>query len=185
MASRHPEKVASLVYLDGGYCCAYDGPSGEPTCHQIDAAELQRKLRPLFSRPYDPALLKELLETDLPAFERDLREAQKSLFADPAVVASGPSPPTGAVEEIDTQTFAGAQKYTNISVPILAISPFPMIRPLGGSDPALRAKVAVLDEATFGPEISAFEKGLPTARVLRLSHASHGVFISNEADVLR
>jgi hypothetical protein len=42
-----------------------------------------------------------------------------------------------------------------------------------------------LDEATFEPEITAFEKGLPTARVVRLPRANHAVFPSNEADVLR
>ena len=31
----------------------------------------------------------------------------------------------------------------------------------------------------------AFESGLPSARVVRLPHANHYVFQSNEADVLR
>jgi non-heme chloroperoxidase len=31
----------------------------------------------------------------------------------------------------------------------------------------------------------AFEKGLPSAKVVRIPHADHYVFRSNEADVLR
>jgi non-heme chloroperoxidase len=178
VGSRHPEKVAGLIYLDGGYCYAYYGPSGGPTCHLTDAAELQRKLQQFFSRPYDPALLKELLETDLPAFERDLREAQKTLFAQFASQAAAPS--------LDAQIFANGQKYSNIHVPILAIFAAPHdTGPSGGNDPGAQARLDALDEATFGPEIAAFEKGLPTARVVRLPHASHVVFQSNEADVLR
>jgi non-heme chloroperoxidase len=34
-------------------------------------------------------------------------------------------------------------------------------------------------------EQNAFEKGVPSGRVVRLPHANHYVFISNRADVLR
>ena len=34
-------------------------------------------------------------------------------------------------------------------------------------------------------QAKAFESGLPTSRVVRIPHANHYVFLSNEADVLR
>jgi len=34
-------------------------------------------------------------------------------------------------------------------------------------------------------QIKEFEKGVPTARVVRLRGANHYVYLSNEADVLR
>jgi hypothetical protein len=34
-------------------------------------------------------------------------------------------------------------------------------------------------------QVNAFENGVPSARVVRLAHAGHDVFLSNEADVLR
>jgi len=34
-------------------------------------------------------------------------------------------------------------------------------------------------------QMKAFEGGMPTARVIRMPHANHYVFLSNEADVLR
>jgi hypothetical protein len=42
-----------------------------------------------------------------------------------------------------------------------------------------------MDEATIGAQVDAFEHGVPTAHVVRLPHATHFVWISNEADVLR
>jgi hypothetical protein len=41
------------------------------------------------------------------------------------------------------------------------------------------------DEANTGAQAKAFESGVPSARVVRLPHANHYVFFSNEADVLR
>jgi hypothetical protein len=41
------------------------------------------------------------------------------------------------------------------------------------------------DEADTGAQAKAFESGVPSARVVRLPHANHYVFLSNEADVLR
>ena len=53
------------------------------------------------------------------------------------------------------------------------------------NDSALRAKFEAQDTEWVGEQASAFEKGLPSARVVRLAHAKHLVFQSNEADVLR
>jgi pimeloyl-ACP methyl ester carboxylesterase len=80
---------------------------------------------------------------------------------------------------------AGERKYTNIPVPILAIFAVPhdMGIPMQG-DPATRAAFDAHDEPSTGAQARAVEKGLPTARVVRLPHASHFVFRSNEAEVL-
>jgi len=52
------------------------------------------------------------------------------------------------------------------------------------NDPAAKAYVAK-EAAWTEKQAQAFEGGLPSARVVRLPHANHYVFISNEADVLR
>ena len=46
---------------------------------------------------------------------------------------------------------------------------------------------AQMDQADAKGEAQAkaFESGVPTARVVRIPHANHYVFQSNEADVLR
>jgi non-heme chloroperoxidase len=40
-------------------------------------------------------------------------------------------------------------------------------------------------EAVAAKQVTAFEKGLPAAKVVRIPNADHFVFVSNEADVLR
>jgi non-heme chloroperoxidase len=148
---------------------------------------LQKKLEQLQlgKRPRDPKpLIQELLETTLPGFERDLRRMQKNLETTPAALRASQSPdsmPAAALAII-----AGEQKYTKVPVLILAI--FAVPHDLGAAvnkDPAARAVLEARDEETTGAQAKAFESGLPSARVVRLPHASHYVFVSNEADVLR
>ncbi|MGA8437871.1 MAG: hypothetical protein WB762_23490 [Candidatus Sulfotelmatobacter sp.] len=75
------------------------------------------------------------------------------------------------------------QKYTRIDVLILAIYALPHGR--GITDPAKRAEADARDLAFQGAMAKAFEKGLPSARVIWLAHADHYLFRSNAADVLR
>jgi non-heme chloroperoxidase len=168
VGSRHPEKVSGLIYLDAGYSYAYyDRSRGDLL---IDAAELRKKLEQ-FQPGRGPQDLRqlnqELLDTSLPEFEKKLRESQKRLQA---------RPPTSAATQplrippIHQAILAGMQKYTDLPVPILAIFAVPH-----DSDP--------VDQDTE-EQAKAFESGISTARVVRLPHADHYVFMSNEADVL-
>jgi len=96
------------------------------------------------------------------------------------LAAQASSPVSEAARAIQT----GEQKYTNIPVPILAIYALPHdLGPVG--DAAARAAFEANDEATTGAQAKAFASGVPSARVVRLPHANHFVFMSNEADVLR
>jgi hypothetical protein len=82
---------------------------------------------------------------------------------------------------------AGRQGYSAIPVRTLAIYAVP--HALGPDfkkdDPRGRARADAEDLAATGGQADAFEKGVPSARVVRLAHADHNVIISNEADVLR
>jgi len=183
VGSRHPEKVAGLIYLDAGYSYAYyDRSRGDLN---LDLLELQRKLEQLQrgrgERDQRP-LIRELLETSLPGFEKDLRELQKSLEASPPPPAASGQPPAPpfAAQAI----LAGLQKYTDIRVPILAIYALPHEPPPSSND-ADRAAAEARDLERTGAQAKAFETGLPSARVVRLRYANHYVFRSNEADVLR
>jgi len=42
-----------------------------------------------------------------------------------------------------------------------------------------------MDLARTGAQAKAFETAVPSARIIRLPHANHFLFQSNEADVLR
>ena len=127
VGSRHPEKVAGLIYLDAGYQYAYWAPS--------TGAVL---IRPGNEHPVTPSQAIQL----------------------------------------------GKQKYTEIRARALAIYAVPHDRGDLKND-AEREKSETADLASTGAQADAFEKGVPSARVVRLPHANHYVFQSNEADVLR
>jgi len=184
IGSRHPEKVSGLIYLDAGYPYAlYNFARGDFT---IDLKDLERKLEQLEpgKRPQDPKqLVQELLESSLPAFEKQLREVQKNIVAAPPPAPSAVPPPrplfaSGAI-------ISGEQKYTDIRVPILAIFALPhSTSPAIRNDPKKLAEYEAREEESVGAQAKAFER-LPSAKVVRLPFASHYVFFSNEADVLR
>jgi len=184
IGSRHPEKVAGLIYLDAGYPYAYyDRARG---AFAIDLNELRSKLAEMeFGKlPQDPRpLVQELLETTLPAFERDLRKLQQDMASSPPPTSAGPPPRPPLAE---AAILAGQQKYTDIRGPILAIFALPHAPPNAIRNNASAVAAAdAREEAEIGPQAKAFETGLPSARVVRIPHASHYVFLSNAADVLR
>jgi hypothetical protein len=88
IGSRHPERVAGLIYLEAGYAYAYyDRSQGNL---DIDLVELQKKLEKLQPGKgiQDPkALVRELLETTLPGFQKDLQQRLKDLQLMPPVFA--------------------------------------------------------------------------------------------------
>jgi non-heme chloroperoxidase len=178
---RHPEKVSGLVYLDAGYSYAfYDRSRGDLI---LDSLELRRQLEQLIpgkELQERKQVVRGLLIT-LPRFQNELRAYQKDMqFLPRSKQAAGRVPL--AVQAI----VAGEQKYTDIRCPILAI--FAVPHNLGAAfrgDPAARAAAEATDTARTGAEVRAFAVGLPSARVVRLRNASHFVFQSNEADVLR
>ena len=225
VGSRHPERVAGLIYLDSAYDQAYYEPSiGNMN---IDSQDLQKKLEQLraASTPQSQKqLIQELLEKNLPSFERDLREEQMGLSA------PWPTPPSATAAELqnfqsyvlrqkkvfgldtpeaELRTFrkatadghvggvinktkirqaimAGGQKYTKIPVPILAIYAIPHdYGPYVDQNPAIRDAVAAATDGWYEKRAKAFEAAFPSARVVRLAHAHHYVFMSNETEVLR
>jgi pimeloyl-ACP methyl ester carboxylesterase len=178
VGSRHPERVAGLIYLDAGYAYAYyDRSRGDLGIDLIDLRKKLEQLQPGKGLQDPRHLIEELLVTTLPGFERDLKEMQKNLGEAPA------APP--ALPPISQAIMAGMQKYTDIRVPALAIYAVPHATGQPYKDDAARVAAEARDEATTGAQAKAFESGVLSARVVRLPHANHYVFFSNEADVLR
>jgi len=128
-------------------------------------------------------LIQDLLETSLPAFEKQLREMQKNIAAAPPPPPSASPPPRPLFAA--TAIISGEQKYTDIRVPIMAIFALPhSTSPAVRNDPKKLAEYEAREEEFVGTQAKAFER-LPSARVVHLPFASHYVFFSNEADVLR
>jgi non-heme chloroperoxidase len=137
VATRHPEKVAGLVYLDAAYQFAYY----DSTIHREVRSPGAAAPPPLY------------LPTEVMRTEQAIRE--------------------------------GAQHYTDIRVPVLAIYALPRrIPPDASHDAKTKAEFRRGDSAAV-VQIEAFQRGVPQARVVRLPNADHMVYISNEADVIR
>jgi len=182
IGSRHPEKVAGLIYLDAGYGYAYyDHAHGDTI---FDFFQLKKQLDEFMSGTvHDQRQFMGDLLMNVSQFEKDLQESKKRDASVPELHRPS-SPPPPIIMAINL----GGQKYTEIHVPILAIFACPHNFDF---DPALRnnatAKAAIVanDLAATSRQADAFAVGIPSAHVVRLSNADHYVFRSNEADVLR
>lgn len=97
-----------------------------------------------------------------------------------ALRASMTMPPAAAA------VMAGQQKYTSIPSPALALFAVPhSLPPALSGDAQEKAAFEARDRVTAEAHARAFEVNAPHARVVRLPQASHYVFLSHEADVLR
>ena len=183
VGSRYPDRVAGLVYLDAGYSYAYyDDSLGDL---HIELLESRRKLEELQSKVLQDTrpLIQELLETDLPRLGRALRDRQKDLQATPLALLAHAQ--TSVLPPAISAIYAGRKKYTHIPVPILAIYALPPNFDDLPGDPVERAAFEARHAVTMEAQANAFESGVPSARVVRLPHARHEVFSSNEEDVIR
>jgi non-heme chloroperoxidase len=187
IGSRHPERVAGLVYLDAANVYAFYDPTIANNAPYI-IPDVQRRLALVFDR-WAPvsfaersAMIRELADTTLPVLMRDLR-----LWADD--LANAPNAtrrPTGLRRDlVASAIFAGGQRYTRITGPVLAIYVAPGPYRASATDSASRARSDSVSLSYRMPQIEAFRHGVPQARVVLLPHADHFVWRSNEADVVR
>jgi len=188
LATRHPNRVAGLVYLEAGYPYAFDNGKGPSMKEFLDA----RKLMPQAPAPSESdsslASFAALQQACLHALgfrypEGELRQQYSTT----------PEGRVGKQREFpgDAVMLQGMKKYNDIPVPALVIFAIPHAQAKWvdeSTDPKVReaakAFSAVLTALTES-QAKAFKNGVPTARVVRLSHADHYVYLSNEADVLR
>jgi non-heme chloroperoxidase len=182
VASRHPERIAGLIYLDAAYEYAFRDP------------HLQEVLKNLPKAPALPPIpaatdgeratfhswalrLKSLNGLDPPESEyHETREVTPEGHV-------GDTKPNKAEEVLQ-----GEEQYTKIPVPVLAIYAIPHDQGPYAAAHISREALAAIDARDAGAareQAKAFQTGVPSARVGILPHANHYVFISNEAEVLR
>jgi pimeloyl-ACP methyl ester carboxylesterase len=177
VGSRHPEKVAGLIYLEAGYGYAYySRPSGELS---LDMAELGKRIEAQQSgAPLDQhnALA---MQAGAAQLEHDLEAMTKQMALVPNLPEPSPAPPVMLAVQF------GEQKYTEVQVPVLAIFACPHNFDFPGATAAIKQGLAANDLVSCTAQSKAFAAGIPTARVVLLPGAEHMVFRSNEADVIR
>jgi pimeloyl-ACP methyl ester carboxylesterase len=179
IGSRLPEKVAGLIYLDAGYSYAfYDSKHGDLL---LDAIDLRNNLN-VYLAAGAPDLNQYFkdLRASLPQFEHDVQDFQAELALTPMPPRTAPPPP------VMVALGAGEQKYTEIRAPVLAIFADPHnFGQLFADDPKARQALILDDFARTSAQADAFQAGIPGSHVVRIPNASHMIFVSNEADVLR
>jgi pimeloyl-ACP methyl ester carboxylesterase len=91
-----------------------------------------------------------------------------------------------AAPEAGSTILKSGEHYTApINLPILAIMGYPQNKgPNFRADTPKNIAAAAAADANQARQIDAFEKGQPTARVIRIANANHYIFISNESRVL-
>jgi len=119
--------------------------------------------------------------TQLTQYQNGRAQVAKKTSNEPPKASDVRVPPQQAIA---MAIIGGEQKYTSIACPVLAIYAVPHDTGSAG-DPAARAAQEAQDLAQTGAQADAFEKGVPSARVVRIAHASHAVFTSNETQVLQ
>ena len=181
IGSRHPEKVAALVYLDAAYGYAFYNPAHGGL--DLDALEIRKKIEHLAtSEGADKRKAISDILAQLPSFEKELQLQEKTLAelpADAAVAVSSNAEvdlgPEGAI-------LLGQRKYTKIQGPVLAIyaDPHDFSKM---PDPSSRAAMMKYDVGYMATYSNAFETGVPSAHVVRIPNADHYVFRSNQEQV--
>lgn len=185
IGTRHPERVAGLIYLDAGYPYAlYDEVNG---ALMIDAKELKEQLE-MMAPDKMPGGQKKFfidLQEKLDRVQKEVafqNEAMKDVPPPPSPPSGGgPKPPAAGAAII-----GGVIKFTTIKAPVLAIFADPHdIGNMLKDNPKARAAFVAANNRNTEQQAVAFERQVPSAKVVRIPDANHYVFVSNEADVLR
>jgi pimeloyl-ACP methyl ester carboxylesterase len=192
VGTHHRESISGLIYLEAAYGYAYySETSSDPINVILDALDFREKLRQLppgGGRPDQKRLTTDLL-ADIARLERGLRDHAEMLkdSQDPVIDPANPPRPPAWLKGI----YQGLQKYTRLDVPVLAI--FAVPHALGdcgdpdvlSKDPAAAAAVEAEDVKRAGSQADALERGVQSARVVRIAHAPHFLLQTNEQDLLR
>jgi non-heme chloroperoxidase len=193
VASRHPEKLAGVVYLDAAYGYAYYAPGNLNPSNvnlTIDANEIRQKVQALASlwqNPQEAITALNTLQTELPKLDADIKAAQSALRSFPPAPPSRPKPP-GAVQspqmKIMDAIVNGVERFGAVQVPALAIFAMPEAAPPGAA-PEMAAYVLGAAKVTKPGLIERYRRGNPSAHVVVIPDAQHAVFKSNPDQVIR
>ena len=125
-----------------------------------------------------------------PAYGAYLERVRGIRFPESELRQDRESKPDGGVgkshADASEAIYAGEQKYSDIRLPVLAFFANPRDpAPYAYNTPTERAAFEALQTDGIEAQAKAFERGVPSARVVRVARANHYIFLSNELDVLR
>ena len=188
VATRYPERVAGLIYLDAGFAYAFYAPGNLIPFGSnltIDANDLNRKQLQLnmAATPQAVAMLDDLIRTNLRELKTDLLATKRATLEQQKFLTDSAPPPQTPEMKISEAIMAGEEKYTGIKPPVLAI--FALPKAISSTSSAqMRAFMQWQNTATEA-QAKRFQAGNPSARVVRIANSQHDVFNSNTSEVVR
>jgi non-heme chloroperoxidase len=174
IGSRFPEKVSGLIYLDAATSFAFYDPAHP--LFTIELNDIKRRIEEIEAGGVDEQ--KKLLE-----LETAVARFEVILHRNNAEVANMPTlPPRSSV---GAALNFGAQKYTSIPVPALAIYACPHNWDrLPANESARKSSLIADDKARCTAWADAFRRGVPTANIVLIPNADHYIYLTNEAQVV-
>jgi pimeloyl-ACP methyl ester carboxylesterase len=175
IGTRHPEKIAGLIYLESLYPYAFYNP-GEPNL-SLDAAMVRRDLDQMFDHQPSAAQWSALIkktQAELVNLEQSLKDTAAMMD----VINSLPQQPESLSDLAANKIVANAHPYGATPVPVLAVVAMPRRCAPQCDTPGMK-RIMANDAA----RADLFEKSAPHARVVRIANASHFIWRSNEAQV--
>ena len=174
VGSRFPEKVSGLIYLDAATGFAFYDPAHPKL--EIEMNDIKRRIDEIEAGGVDEQKKLLELEAAIAKFETVLHQSNEEIANLP------PLPPRSPIA---AALNFGAQKYTSIPVPALAIYACPHNWDrFPANDPSRKAALVADDIARCKAWADAFSRGVPSASVVRIANADHYVYRSNEAQVI-
>lgn len=189
IGTRHPEKVAGLIYLDAGYAYGFYAPGNLIPLGSnltIDINEMNRKVMEMnaVDAPRKGAdTLNDVIRTDLPQFKVDLLATEQQLREQAKVSTAASPPPDSPQMRIADAVMSGEEKYIGIKPPILAI--FAVPKAVSPKAPAPVRSLMQSQNKYAEAQAKRFQAGNPSAHVVLIGNSQHDVFNSNTAEVVR
>jgi non-heme chloroperoxidase len=193
VASRHPEKLSGVVYLEAAYGYAYYAPGNLNPSNvnlTIDVNEIRHKvqaLAPLWQKPQEAIAALNILQAELPKLEADIKAAKAGLRSYPPAPPSRPMLP-GALQspqmKIMDAIVNGVKRFGTLQIPTLAIFAMPEAAP-PAAPPEMAAYALGAGKITKPGLIERYRSGNPAAHVVLIPGAQHFIFKSHPDEVAR
>ncbi len=180
LGTRHPERIAGLIYLDAAYGYAlYDQTGGD---WLLDMLDVKARLEAMeSSQVKDEKQFMNDLAAKVTLLDKDLQSVNRDMAAMPTHLPAPPPPPP-----VFTAIQFGEQKYTRIEAPVLAIFAVPHnFDALFRDDSTHKAAMISNDLARTSRQIEALQAAVPNATIVHLPNADHFIFNSDRAATIQ
>ena len=189
IGSRFPQRVAGLIYMEAGFPFALYFRS--PNSIAVSWSEMRRKVDAISDAdtPQEKKrLIQQMLQKDLPEYEKSLKQMSSALETVPDQKEPSEDTRKSRMYQARLAVLDGAQEYTRITCPLLAIfsepTP-PVLKPDADANAKAQAERFAVNLKGLHEQEKAFEELGSNAHVVLIKDANHYVFRSNEAEVIR